>query len=487
MKRRKFFAALLALTLLLTACGTAEGKKPQETIQAGVSAEMTALSVPSAEELPIRSILLSSANALSGHGDIVYITPTQIMTGRTTHMDIIKKHPINYATDIEQLQITEIPEEAFEELCTDLRALRYDLLPSEITRPADHMGIEDASDYYLSIRDSWSTSYVSEGYAATHYHEGFAQIYETIHRHVDSLVKKYTPEPVKTKPIASIILSSRNGYSQMSSFVYLSPTQAATGGINQYTVIKGDPIANPGYMHMKVADIPAGIFEEICMQLWDLRFDLLPRKVTQPEGKAVADDSDYYLSVSFEDGTAFTSEGYAACYYHERFNTVWGYLRAHANAQIEQYGVPEKEIKEISAILCYTYNGLAAAGGESGYTFCHYTHHMLVTGQSNVPPTELVDAAYAITLNRAKNGQVQSFYGKFDPLVQDLRRLSPHTLPAVIEPDPENIIHDGETQYIVIYFRDGTTVTSEGYCASEYNEQFAAVWDLLQRSRSNPI
>ena len=491
MKRHQLFAILLALTLLLTACGTAGGKNdpskqntpPQESVQTEPLAETTALTVPTAEELPIWSILLSSNNGLSGRGDFVYITPAQIMTGQTTRKDIITGSPLRRMADLEQIQITEIPEGAFETLCAELRALRYDLLPAKIERP-ENVAVEDASDYYLSIRDSWISSYDSGGYAATHYHEGFAEIYETIHRHVDALVKEHTPKAAEIKPIASIMLSSYNGYSQLSSFTYLTPTQMAAGGMSGCTVITGDPIADPGFMHMKVADIPAGIFAELCAGLWALRFDLLPTKITQPEGKAISDASNSYLTIYFEDGTAFTSGGYAAGYFHERFGAVWGYLQAHANALIDEYEVPEKEIKDISAILCYTYQN-PVASGKSGYTFYHYTYHRLVTGQSAVSPTELVDVAYAITPNRAENGQEKSFSGEFDPLVQELRKLTPQTLPEVIEPDPENVIFDGDTQYIVIYFADGTTVTSSGYCASEYNEQFAAVWDLLERARKS--
>lgn len=495
MKRHQLFAILIALTLLLTACGTAGGKNdpskqntpPQESVQTEPLAETTALTVPTAEELPIWSILLSSNNGLSGRGDFVYITPAQIMTGQTTRKDIITGSPLRRMADLEQIQITEIPEGAFEELCDELRALRYDLLPAKIERP-ENVAVEDASDYYLSIRDSWISSYDSGGYAATHYHEGFAEIYETIHRHVDALVKEHTPKAAEIKPIASIALSSHNGYSGLSGFAYLSPTQVATGGGRRInTIIRSDPTINPGAWHMTVADIPTGAFDKICAELWALRFDLLPAKVTQPKDKGVSDDSNFYLTVRFEDGTAFTSEGYAACYYHERFGAVWSYLTAHSNALMDEYEVPEKEIKEISAVLSYTHPGPVAADGKNDYTFYYFSSIMYLTGQTAVPPHTLADRSGLMDLSQIKNSWNDSYRDKFGPLIRELRKLSPEKLPEVIEPDPENVIFDGDTQYIVIYFADGTTVTSSGYCASEYNEQFAAVWALLERCRSKPL
>ena len=504
MKRHQLFAILLALTLLLTACGTAGEKNdsskqstpPQESAQTDPHAEMptqavssldtTAQACPTAKELPIWSILLSSNNGLSGRGDFVYITPAQIMTGQTTRKEIIKGSPLTRMTDLEQVQITEIPEGAFETLCDELRALRYDLLPAKIERP-ENMAVEDASDYYLSIRDSWISSCVSEGYAATHYHEGFAEIYETIHRHVDALVKEHTPKAAEIKPIASIALSSHNGYSGLSGFTYLSPTQVATGGMSySATIIRNDPITDPGAWRMEVADIPAGMFEELCTELWALRFDLLPAKITQPKDKAVADDSHYYLTVHFEDGTTWTSEGYAACYYHERFGAVWNYLAAHSNALMDEYEVPEKEIKEISAVLSYTHPGPASADGENEYTFCYFSSIRYTTGQTTVPPHTLVDPHGSLDYSQIKNDWGDGYRDQFDPLIRELRKLSPEELPEIIEPDPKDVTPDGDTQYIVIYFADGTTVTSAGYCASEYHEHFAAVWELLERYRSKP-
>ena len=349
MKRRNLLAALLALTLLLTACETAEGEKdrpeqstqPPKTAQTDPPAETTALSVPSAEETVIRYILLSSANDLSGRGDFIYITPTQIMTGQTAHKDIIKGYPISRAADIEQLRITEIPKEAFDRLCAQLRALQYDQIPSEITRPADHPGVEDASNYYLSVKSNYAVLCTVEGYAATHYHDGFAEIDETIRSHAKSMIREYAPPQTETKPIASVILSYSNGYSARTGFTYLSPTKIAIGEKKGGGIMKGDPIANPDGFQMTVTDIPEDVFEELCVQLWTLRFDQLPNKITQPDDYYVTDASDMYFCVRFEDGTEFTSSGYAADVYHDGFYTVRRWMQAHANALMEEYKVPE--------------------------------------------------------------------------------------------------------------------------------------------------
>lgn len=292
-----------------------------------------------------------------------------------------------------------------------------------------------------------------------------------------------TNQPSHEKPIASITLSSRNGYARMSGFAYLTPTQVAMGDIHDYTVLEGDPIADPGAWHMTVADIPAGAFDKICAELWALRFDLLPAKVTQPEDRAVADDSNYCITVRFEDGTTFTSEGYAACYYLEDFGTVWSHLQKQAGKLMDKYEVPEKEVREIAAVLCYTYNGLDAASGENGYIFHYYSPLVYLTGQTAVPTAKVVDSDGSINFQRLENDWGDGYQEKFNPLIRELRKLSPEKLPEVIEPDSKHVIPDGNTQYIVIYFADGTTVTSSGYCASEYNEQFAAVWDLLRRYR----
>ena len=106
MKLRKFFAALLALTLLLTACGSAgeethptqttpsaHAHDPSETqaseVTQNADTEFTWPSDLTDIDLPITSILLSSANGYSGHGSFIYITPTQIITGKTTYKNMI--------------------------------------------------------------------------------------------------------------------------------------------------------------------------------------------------------------------------------------------------------------------------------------------------------------------------------------------------------------------------------------------------------------
>ena len=108
-------------------------------------------------------------------------------------------------------------------------------------------------------------------------------------------------------------------------------------------MMKGDPIANPDGFQVTVADIPEGVFEKLCAQLWEMRFDRLPNQVTQPDGYYVTDASDMYFCVRFEDGTEFISSGYAAEVYHNGFYTVRRWIQAHASALMEEYGMPETE------------------------------------------------------------------------------------------------------------------------------------------------
>jgi len=497
MKLRKFFAALLALTLLLTACGTVgEETHPTQTTPSAhahdpsktqasettqnADTEFTWPSDLTDIDLPITSILLSSANGYSGHGSFIYITPTQIMTGKTTYKNMIKENPLYHTENIEQLRVTVIPQTAFEELCTQLRQMQYNQLPEKIERP-EHEAVRDASDFYLAISNIYSFQFSSEGYAATHYHEGFAKIWETVDHCAESLIKQYAlPTPTEIKPIESIMLSSSNAYAGRSSFTYLSPTQIANGDMRTTVVIKGNPFENPGAYHMKVADIPAGLFEKICETLWTLRFDLLPPKIVPTDSMRVMDASDCYLIIRFADGTSFTSEGYAATEYNDAYGQIWSYLYRQADALMKQYEAPEKEVKEITAILNYSYNAFAAQNGALGYHCYYYTPRDIVTWQTKNTPVDLTDPLKTENMENPFQTGTRDFH----LLIQDLRELKPETLPERIEPDPNNVIFDGDTQCIVIYFADGTTITSTGYCATEYNEQFNAVWDRLRLFRA---
>lgn len=151
-----------------------------------------------------------------------------------------------------------------------------------------------------------------------------------------------TAEATETKLIASVILSYSNGYSARTGFTYLSPTKIAIGEKKGGGIMKGDPIANPDGFQMTVADIPEDVFEELCVQLWELRFDQLPNKITQPDDYYVTDASDMYFCVRFEDGTEFTSSGYAADFYHDGFDAVWHWMYSNATALMDEYGSPEK-------------------------------------------------------------------------------------------------------------------------------------------------
>ena len=477
MKRLLFLFHTLVLMLLLTACGAGQKNvaQPPQTAQA------ESIAVPTAEEMPIGSILLSSANELTERSEFIYITPTQIITGKVAQGQAITAHPYNYMESLEQLWVTDIPKEAFEEMCEQLRALRYALLPGEIERPEGREELHGALYTCLRIQESHTKGYFVEGYAAELYHEGFAEICRTVRRNVESLVKKYTAVAAHQKPIASIMLSSRNGYARQSSFTYLTRDHVVQGGMNDYVAIKGDPIANPGAMHMKIADIPSGVFDEICTSLWQMRFDRLPAQITQPEDKAVADDSDYELIVRFEDGTSFTSGGYAACYYLQQFSTIWSYASRQGSLLMAEYEVPEKEIKEISAVIGYSYNEAKAQSGGYGYRLYAFEALYTFSGQTRNTPFDLKSPFLTENLE-PKTVSLKVDRSFFRRLCTKLREMDLAALPAVIETDQSDTVTDGNMQYLIIRYADGTEITSQGYRASENNEQFAAIWRLMEQA-----
>lgn len=144
--------------------------------------------------------------------------------------------------------------------------------------------------------------------------------------------------------------------------------------------------------------------------------------------------------------------------------------------------VPPAEVKPIRAILNYSYNAFAASSAWYGYNFYYYTPTQVVTGQTMKTP---IDVGDPLNTPDVVNRTAQESGTGFEALCDDLWAMRFDLLPATVEVDYERFIHDGSNQYIVIYFEDGTTFTSEGYCATEYSEQFNAVWDWLQLFRAS--
>ena len=58
-------------------------------------------------------------------------------------------------------------------------------------------------------------------------------------------------------------------------------------------------------MELMVSVVPSeGVFEAICEDMWELRFDLLPSRLDANRGTYM-DHSEYDLTVTFEDGFIF--------------------------------------------------------------------------------------------------------------------------------------------------------------------------------------
>lgn len=151
-------------------------------------------------------------------------------------------------------------------------------------------------------------------------------------------------------------------------------------------------------------------------------------------------------------------------------------------AQETSQTVPPAEVKPIRAILHYTYNAFAASSAWYGYTFYYYTPTQVVTGQTMKTPIDIGDP---LNTPDIVNQTVQESGTGFQALCEDLWSMRFDLLPDTVEVDYERFIHDGSNQYIIVYFEDGTTFTSEGYCATEYDEQFNAVWDRLRLFRAS--
>ena len=85
-------------------------------------------------------------------------------------------------------------------------------------------------------------------------------------------------------------------------------------------------------MELLVSKTPeAGTFNALCEELWAIRLDLLPETVTRPEnGGVVMDGSDYYLTVTFEDGSVLTSSGYAATKYNRTYDLLFDLIYAYS-------------------------------------------------------------------------------------------------------------------------------------------------------------
>lgn len=143
-----------------------------------------------------------------------------------------------------------------------------------------------------------------------------------------------TIPPAKIKPIRSILLHTYNAYAASTLhygyyFYYFTPDRIAWGRTKNTPINTNDPLSTEN-MELMVSVVPSeDVFEAICEDMWELRFDLLPSRLDANRG-IVMDHSEYYLTVTFEDGSSKTSSGYAAIEMSDTYHQVVRYLNAWA-------------------------------------------------------------------------------------------------------------------------------------------------------------
>ena len=144
-----------------------------------------------------------------------------------------------------------------------------------------------------------------------------------------------TVPPAKIKPIRSILLYTYNAYAASSAsygynFYYFTPERIAWGRTEKTPINTKDPLSTEN-MKLVVSAVPEDvIYETICEQMWELRFDRLPSRLDANRG-LVMDHSEYYLIVTFEDGSSKTSSGYAITEINETYQKVTNLLSCYAN------------------------------------------------------------------------------------------------------------------------------------------------------------
>ena len=153
-----------------------------------------------------------------------------------------------------------------------------------------------------------------------------------------------TAPPAEIKPIRSIFMHTHNLYAESAgsygyTFYYFTPEIAATAKTKK-TPINGEDPLNTANLEQQISQVPAeGMFESLCEEMWGLRFDLLPEAVVRPEnGGTVVDGTDFYLIVTFEDGSVLTSSGYAATKYNRTYSRLFDLFYAYSQGNFKANG-----------------------------------------------------------------------------------------------------------------------------------------------------
>ena len=139
-----------------------------------------------------------------------------------------------------------------------------------------------------------------------------------------------TIPPAKIKPIRSILLYTYNAYAAASAnygykFHYFTPDLVASGRTKNTPINTDDPMKTEN-MELTASGTPDGVFEVICEKMWELRFDRLPSRLDANRG-IYMDHSEFYLTVTFEDGSSRTYSGYAAPSMSSTYDRVVELLR----------------------------------------------------------------------------------------------------------------------------------------------------------------
>lgn len=140
-------------------------------------------------------------------------------------------------------------------------------------------------------------------------------------------VTETTIPPVEIKPIRAILYYGFHAYMSSSGlngyrFYYNTPEKTVYGETKMTPLDHNDPLNTPGIVNQTVKEADAAAFSALCDELYTLRFDLLPENVPQNEQYAVMDGWRRYIVIYYEDGSVFTSQGYAADSYHAGYKAV---------------------------------------------------------------------------------------------------------------------------------------------------------------------
>ena len=149
----------------------------------GASEATTEETLPPVEKKPIRAILYYgykaylSASGLNGYR-FSYHTRTETVTGETKNTPIDQNDPLGTGGIINQKTVA-ADATAFDALCDDLYALRFDLLPESVEEDP-FQAVMDGWHRYIVIYFEDGSVFVSQGYAAESYNARYKQVYNRL-------------------------------------------------------------------------------------------------------------------------------------------------------------------------------------------------------------------------------------------------------------------------------------------------------------------